>query len=484
MLLEGNASIITGVADADGVAEGEIVVRFIHTISGEAVGNGTATGELSEVRDRYHATQDERAIDGQPRPNFPLLVYHTDVRNLSDLAVVPDNGYFLLSVLYDKDLDDPLFAAHGGFPKYIGQKVTRTIQGVTFTQYRFRAPAKREVVCYKGSLILYRYDNDVWVRYTSYPQRLLSSCLAFEIFDTQKIYDYLAQVIGAAQYQWGYDARRILEFKVPGDCPTARLPYLAEHLGQTVRADETESQQRGKILLGLECSRNAGTARGVELRMQALGYIGTAQEVWVWPDHAETYTRPPNSSVASPLVFGDPDKPTAVSAVGTVLSNTTRFRVTSNAPDSWDVGDLLEVTPTGGTPAVFSISAIATVGLDRLVTVPMEASAAFLAPGASLRIVRRSWLSIPHGFLSGAPQDYWPSSRCIVSYADKSGDPIAEPPPGFAGMSTFHSFLAEQLYSDVLPMASDIRAFAPIVGYSEPGDGSAVSDSLLITNLP
>ena len=428
--------------------------------------------------------QDDRYVSGQPRPSFPLIVYHTDVRTLSDLSIVPDGGYFLLSVLYNAETDDPMFAARGGFPKDIGKKVTRTLNGVTFTQYRFRPPEKREVVCYKGSLVLYRFDNDVWVQYVSYPQRLLSSCKAFEVFDLAKVYDYFAQVLGAAQYQWGYDSRRVLEFKVPGLCPTDRLPYLAEHFGQSVRADETEAQKRGKILLGMECSRHAGTHRGVELRMQSLGYIGVIHEVWVWADHPEIYNRPPNSSAATPLVFGVVARPTATSDVGSVLGNETRFVVSDPGPADWVVGDLLEVTPTVGAPAVFLVSDISVSGSDFIVTVPMVASAAFLVPGASLRIVLRAWLTIPHGFSSSAPEDYWPSSRCVVAYADKDGDAISEAPHGFAGLSAFHSFLTEQLYSDVLPIASDIRAFAPIVGYSVDGDGSAVSDTLSITNLP
>ena len=478
--LEGVQSKIIGIADANGSATGILRVFRLHRIQGEAIGVGSVTSDMKVIKNTRRLSQDNRYVSGQPRPNFPFIVYHTDVRAMSDLTVVPDNGYFLVSVLYNKETDDPQIAAFGGFPCDVGQKYVQTIQGTTLTLLLFRPPEKREVVCYKGSLILFRFDDGVWNKYQSYPQRFLTSCMAFDIFDAAKVYDYFAQLLGAAQYQWSFDSRRILEFKVAGLCPADRLPYLAEHFGQSVRADETELQKRGKILLGMECSRHTGTPKGVELRLQALGYFGQVFEVWVYPDHPEIYRRPPNQSAATPFVFRDVMKTTATSINGAIVGNETVFQFGSAV--DWSVGDTLEATPATGKPALFTISAIHPG--NTFVYVSCGASAPFLAAGVTFRIVKRAWLTIPHGFTSTKPDKYWPSSRSVVAYANKDGTPISEAPQGFAGIAAFEKFLAEQLYDDVLPMAQDIRAFASIVGYSKNGDGVVVSDTLSITNIP
>lgn len=457
-----------------------LVVKF-----GDVIASPVVTGTWVIQRIKQVLTREDRARATEIRPSTPVLVYLLDALEQADLSVVPDNADFLVSALYNPNDHDPYFGARGAKPNSIGEKViVRNEAGEIANQTLvFRDPDPLEVVAYVGSLALYRFERgETWRLYATLPQRALEGMRAFDSLDEDKIYDYYAKLLGTVYAQWSYDNYFLARAYDPFVTPPGILPFLAAQYGLKVTENETEAQKRNKIALAIPTFKLKGLVLGIQLRLFALGYRADVFEVWVWPDNPERFPNVPNDSWAAYDWSAAPGATTA--AVTGVVGSVVTFA--GNLTSVWAPGDIIQIREPGSLlgPAFQAQSVTFTgSGTDVDFGVPVGT---LPSPADGVNVIP-SWLAIPHGFFSGEPDFYYPTSRIIITLTDLDGNPIDSVPTAFlernpgATLNEFWEYLAADIGPDVLPVHDDIKAFGVISGDGRDGRRGEAEEVVYVT---
>lgn len=430
-------------------------------------------------------TREDRARETEVRPSTPVWVYLLDALEQADLSVVPDNQGFLVSALYNPNDHDPYFNQRGARPNSIGEKViVRNEAGeITNQTLVFRDPDPLEVVAYIGSLALYRFERDeAWRLYATLPQRALEGMRAFDSLDDDKIYDYYAKLLGSVYAQWSYDNYFLAQVYDPFVAPPAILPILAAQYGLKVTEDETEAQKRTKIALAIPTFKLKGLVQGIQLRLFALGYRADVFEVWVWPDNPERFANVPNDSWAAYDWSAAPGATTA-SVIGVAGSVVT---FSGNLTSAWDPGAIIQIRePASLLGPAFQAQTVTFTGSGTEVDFGVPVGS-LPSPANGVNVIP-SWLAIPHGFFSGEPDFYYPTSRIIITLTDLEGNPIDAVPASFlernpgATLNEFWEFIAADIGPDVLPVHDDIKAFGVISGDGRDGRRNEAEEIVYVT---
>lgn len=425
-------------------------------------------------------TREDRYEEDGIRPSFPIYVFAMDVRQQVDIDAVPIGQFFVLSTLYNRFDDDAYFYENGGGePGMIGQRVQLyeadgvTPAGVTTL---FRSPQRAEVVCFVGSLTLFRWErSQTWQEYYSMPERALAGNPAFTILDPDQIYAYYARVIGAAQAQWAYDNEILFSFYDPRLCPEPLLIPLGKQYGLQLSEGESEAQRRAKIELAVPTFKAKGLDEAVERRLIALGYRGCVWEVWIDPNHPELFTNDPNNSMATYRWAYDPD----LTAYPVATNSGTVIAIDGDVETEWENLRYLLVRDGSQGSGEGRLFFIKEVGSFSGSTTPVEVTPAPTEDLTGMTAIPAmpGYVTRPHAMTRDIPIRYWPSSRLVVHVTYADGTPIDETPEDFeetfpgSSLEDFWSFLADQLYDDVIPLHTDIKFFGTSLGDSrENGD--------------
>lgn len=221
------------------------------------------------------------------RTSVPTLVYLLDGTLLNQLTVVPTDRSFLVPPYFVSQLADP-FSEAGAGPDYIGTKKVDTLGAIYVV---FRKPILNEVVWYVPGNILFRYEYSRdsklygWKKYVSLPQRAIDGQSVFSMFDPERVYDYYGVVWGGLMWRWTYDTFVISQQADPDRCASFYLGALAAQWGYDLPADESLASRRALTRNAVPSFKFKGLVAAVRLKLQALGYRGYVNEIWVNPDN-------------------------------------------------------------------------------------------------------------------------------------------------------------------------------------------------------
>jgi hypothetical protein len=445
-------------------------------------------------------TPDERKALLGYRASTPLIVHSLSVESVSDItaAQVPANGHFVMSVLFAGGAGDPLFDA-GAKPGSIGTRYDHPTAG---TLYVFREPYEDEVVWHveitlDGDLVdhgIHRWRGEVWLAYTTWPQKAFEGTIAFSVLDPDRIYDYYAKLLGATMTQWSVDTKTIIDFLDPDLCPEEMLPYLAAQFNQALRSEEDVPQRRERIKASVPRYKQKTLPAAVRIHLLSIGYRGYVMEVWVNPDNPGNWTDDDTGEKGNDWIEVEHGSRKEVPGAGY------KFLGGLNPSDGeqMQITDfvftlLLEFDDGGGvsmgyTPVLIGADAAET--RDNLI-------AAVNASALTLKAIRDIWEpDEPTMLLDGGVvttdartgkvlQNYWPSSRVSLHINYLSGEPM-DMLQSEANLLAFKEYIAAELRTDVLPVYTDIRVFATdleVSGDFENGEQLEISDTMVLTEV-
>lgn len=256
------------------------------TFSPSLIAVPALSAELVLRKSKYYSIDDEVLVEGVRRI-LPLIAYAKDVTVTSQVSGVPLGRTFIMSDRFS-DTAGTLFSSGAG-PGYIGYKLGATVGAV---HYEFRKPEPFEAIWYGPERCLYRYENEPttnswsWKRYRSLPQRALDGLQVFEPFDPDKVYDYVATLVGAMQSQLHIDNRTLSYLFDADRVPDDLISALAATLDADYEASYSEAQRRASISTSVAASRLRGFDSASSVKMLATGYKAVLYEVWElidWP---------------------------------------------------------------------------------------------------------------------------------------------------------------------------------------------------------
>ena len=467
------------------------------------------------------------------RKSFPHLVYHLSARSDLDIAnVVPPNRSFLVAADFTGGPGNDFFDQGAG-PQSIGTLVVNESGGSSYLV--FRPPLPDEVVYYVDSddknIALYRYELNrdtgrfTWRRYPCQPYRTLDGMYAFHIFDPDNIYGYYAEVLGALQYQWGYDSWVLADQYDSERVSSYYLPALAANWGVTLKWDDNLLTRRLKTRNAIPSFKTRGLDAGVVTRLHTIGYRGYAREIWINPG-AKALRLTMNYNGASgniPIVStarhittcgfsngGDsrpavasiqfrrgispcpntgevaPDEGSTIQISDGTITRTFEFDSDASVLPGNIAVPYLPYEEIEDTFATFA-ALLAAQGFDFTITdisivniygppirdEPVSSSSTGCRD-SSVPAYRSDFVEIPHGNSPDNPCAYWPSSRVSIHLMNRSGEPIDIPP-------SLKARIFEELRFDVLPAHVDIAFFATDVSVG--AEEMQVEDVLNITEV-
>lgn len=222
------------------------------------------------------------------RPVLPWQIVKKDVQHIFDLTEdggttykVGDLEPFIVSDQFANDPDDLLTRA-GGLAGYVGV----VIDTLTGKALRFRPPYSGETVVLLSDLSTWRWDVETakWVRHTTLPQRALNGMELFEALDSERIYDFYAEILGLMLAQLQYDTRRIQDLVDPVTCPDAMLSLLLYTFGaDDFEFEETPESKRELLRTFIGLMQQKGTPAAIVNGLKALGFSGYGSHIWVKP---------------------------------------------------------------------------------------------------------------------------------------------------------------------------------------------------------
>lgn len=223
-------------------------------------------------------------LNGQ-RPIIPWIIELKDVRHYSQIVVggvfqVELNDPFLVAPDF-QEIDDAVFAGFGARPGRIGMVIDDDGE----TRLRFRDPEPNEVVVVREGCEVLRWDATVgaWLPYRTLPQRALDGQFAFELFDSQGVYDFYAKLVGLVQSQLTYDTTRLRDFVDSLQVPDAFVALLADNFGLRVDTALPVDQRRELIRQFIRIQRAKGGDQSIRDALLTLGFRGYANNIWVIP---------------------------------------------------------------------------------------------------------------------------------------------------------------------------------------------------------
>jgi len=267
------------------------------SIVGDVTAASFLFGEVTETLFPSLSPNARAEANNGIKPCLPLLIYIDNVSHIGNLnepdGVTPKLALyqaFRMSATYAAPPGDRL-AVFGASANAIGMRVLEDLQGdgVEEEVTLFRRPLENEVVVLLDATVeKYNATLDVWVAFTTLPQRALIGMRVFEILDPDMIWDYYAKLVGLKYAQLSRDTREILNFIDPNICPVEQLPLLAENFGVDLLADSTERTQRETIRQWVPLMQIKGLPQSVVIALRTIGFSGYATQIWTRPGATAT----------------------------------------------------------------------------------------------------------------------------------------------------------------------------------------------------
>jgi hypothetical protein len=228
------------------------------------------------------------------RQALPLIVYSINAFTLSQVSSLNNGDAFVVAPDFVGSAGDPFYDA-GAQANYIGYYK----RPGSDAEVVFRKPSDWETVYYGTDGKLYRYgvNRDTglrsWALHRSMPQRALDGMQAFNAFDPDRVYDYVATIIGGYLAQLQSDARVARSVRNPDLVPRLYLPAALENIaatgGESFTIDvdaSAEQSQRHMLSTAPTFNKYAGARLAVIGRLKALGFVGDVTTTWLkvgWP---------------------------------------------------------------------------------------------------------------------------------------------------------------------------------------------------------
>lgn len=496
------------------------------SISSVLTSQTEVTGFFKIVRSAASSKEASYEATGY-RVSFPVLIYAQDTKVIQQIPTVPSNRSFLVAPDFIPTPGD-LFSDNGAGPNYIGTKVVNPSTNVA--TLAFRAPLQNEVVWSVPDSKLYRFETNFvsgvssWKLYRSAPQRFFDGQVVFSILDPDGIYDYLGQLLGAAQYEWSYDLDVLQQQNDPRACSHFFLAFLASQFGLTLDFSDPIEVRRAKTASAVPAFKFKGTEKGVEIRLRDLGYIGYARELWANPGDPTCSITDSAFGTSGNVALKASNQYTSIwgmdggSAVTKAVGYVS-FR-TEVPPDSTDT---LTVTDAAGLTKVFQFTATPSGGniavtpgsspddtMANLVTAINGSGLAVTAVhttkvktyGPPIRNQSVSstfhgtrvaatdpaeFREYPHGYWSTEVPVYALTSRISVHVNLTDGSPLrySESPGDIQAALALKQKIANDLQFDVLPAHIDIEFFATDRNVNGPGgsEGVTVGETFSVTHV-
>lgn len=245
--------------------------------------------------------------DGGRRPVLPWQIVKKDVQHIFDLTEDGGSTYkvgdlepFLVSDSFSNDPDDLLTRA-GGLAGYVGI-VIDTPNGKAL---RFRPAYSGETVVLLSDLTVWRWDVEEqrWGAHTTLPQRALNGMELFEALDSERIYDFYAEILGLMLAQLQYDTRRVQDLVDPVTCPDHMLSLLLYTFGaDDFEFEETPESKRELLRTFIGIMQQKGTPAAIVNGLKALGFSGYGAHIWAKPtgDQLDVIEKPFSFDQVSP----------------------------------------------------------------------------------------------------------------------------------------------------------------------------------------
>jgi hypothetical protein len=269
------------------------------------------------------------------RPTTPLLVKSINAISVSQVSSLNNGDAFIVDASFDA-LPGNAFYDAGAKAGYIGYYKRPGYPGDVV----FRKPDDWETVYFMDDGKLYRYNVNrdtgarSWGEYRSMPQRALDGMQVFNAFDPDRVYDYIATIIGGYLGQLQADARQSRQIRDPDLVPRSYLPAALENIGATIDPSvgalgdaAAEQTQRYFLTVSPTLNKHAGDHLSVEGRLKVLGFDGYATVRWAKIDWPSLYIEAAN--VGSEYnIATDAENVVVFGFVGGSTSNTARAVVT------------------------------------------------------------------------------------------------------------------------------------------------------------
>jgi Phage tail protein (Tail_P2_I) len=273
-------------------------------LTGTAFSNFVPTGSFRFNTAEQASLESTYEVSGY-RPSIPVLVYVLQANDAPSVVGVPPNRNFLVSSAFAGISGNPFYDS-GASADYIGT-VVKPASGPNY--YVFRRPHPYEVIWYVPGRTTYRYELDRdtqnyrWVLYKGIPERGWDDQYVGSIFDPDGIVTYYTKMMSALMWRWAYDTEILSNQLNPFLVSSYYLSSLGQQYGLTLNAESDENINRSLVANAVPSFKQKGVNKGVQIRLQALGYRAFVNEIWVNP------TNPANATYFSGVPLNRVNQP-------------------------------------------------------------------------------------------------------------------------------------------------------------------------------